>query len=82
MTVKGQTAYCKVIRVLGAHSHTLLLDTTNKHMTCLQTMYTVMFWVTLRQYKQEQMEQRNTSTIADMVAPLQLGVGAATTGTL
>lgn len=40
-----------------------------------------MFWITLRQYNQERWEARNSSTIADMVAPLQIGVGAATTGT-
>uniref|UniRef100_A0A1B6DCY7 Uncharacterized protein n=1 Tax=Clastoptera arizonana TaxID=38151 RepID=A0A1B6DCY7_9HEMI len=44
----------------------------------IKTLYTLMFWITLRQHNQERWEARNTSTIADMVAPLQIGVGAAT----
>lgn len=37
-----------------------------------------MFWITLRQHNQEKWEARQA--ISDMVAPLQLGVGTATTG--
>ncbi|ENN70189.1 hypothetical protein YQE_13087, partial [Dendroctonus ponderosae] len=44
-------------------------------------LYTCMFWVTLRQYMQEKLLDRQSSALADMVAPLQLTVGAATTGT-
>lgn len=36
--------------------------------------------MTLRQYNQEKWEERNSSALADMVAPLQLGMGTATTG--
>ncbi|ERL93178.1 hypothetical protein D910_10475 [Dendroctonus ponderosae] len=43
-------------------------------------LYTCMFWVTLRQYMQEKLLDRQSSALADMVAPLQLTVGAATTG--
>lgn len=37
----------------------------------------LMFWVTLRQFFKEKRDMRRTSTIADMVAPLQMAVGAA-----
>ncbi|CAH1133196.1 unnamed protein product [Ceutorhynchus assimilis] len=47
----------------------------------VKCLYTCMFWVTLRQYMQERLIERQTSALADMVAPLQLTVGAATTGT-
>uniref|UniRef100_A0A1B0DRJ2 Uncharacterized protein n=1 Tax=Phlebotomus papatasi TaxID=29031 RepID=A0A1B0DRJ2_PHLPP len=43
-----------------------------------KTIFTLMFWVTLRQRTKERREQRQTSTLADMVAPLQVTVGAAT----
>lgn len=43
----------------------------------VKSLYTVMFWITLRQYMQEKMEKRQTSALADMVAPLQVTVGAA-----
>lgn len=38
-----------------------------------------MFWISLRQMIQERQNERRTSTIADMAAPLQVTVGAATT---
>ncbi|KAL5279172.1 hypothetical protein ACFFRR_003664 [Megaselia abdita] len=40
----------------------------------------LMFWVTLRQFFKEKRDRRRTSTIADMVAPLQMAVGAASIG--
>ncbi|CAG9862827.1 unnamed protein product [Phyllotreta striolata] len=43
----------------------------------VKSLYTVMFWITLRQYTQEELEKRQTSALADMVAPLQVTVGAA-----
>ncbi|XP_075212450.1 piezo type mechanosensitive ion channel component isoform X3 [Lycorma delicatula] len=45
----------------------------------IKTLFTLMFWMTLRQYNQEKWEERNSSALADMVAPLQLGMGTATT---
>lgn len=47
----------------------------------VKCLYTVMFWITLRQYMQERREARQSSALADMVAPLQVTVGTAT-GTL
>lgn len=44
----------------------------------VKSLYTIMFWVTLRQFMQERMEERQTSALADMVAPLQVTVGTAT----
>lgn len=44
----------------------------------VKCLYTVMFWITLRQYVQERREARQTSALADMVAPLQVTVGTAT----
>lgn len=44
----------------------------------VKCLYTVMFWITLRQYIQERREARQTSALADMVAPLQVTVGTAT----
>ncbi|KAL1124046.1 hypothetical protein AAG570_001816 [Ranatra chinensis] len=38
-----------------------------------------MFWITLKQYNQEKWEARNQSTITGIAAPLQIGVGTATT---
>jgi len=46
----------------------------------VKCLYTCMFWVTLRQYMQERLIERQSSALADMVAPLQLTVGAATSG--
>ncbi|KAG5890381.1 hypothetical protein JTB14_029746 [Gonioctena quinquepunctata] len=43
----------------------------------VKCLYTVMFWVTLRQYMQERAEARQSSALADMVAPLQVSVGTA-----
>ncbi|XP_055681362.1 piezo-type mechanosensitive ion channel component isoform X3 [Lutzomyia longipalpis] len=52
------------------------------HLPCgpliTKTIFTLMFWVTLRQMTKERRERRQTSTLADMVAPLQVTVGAAT----
>nr|CAI5853646.1 unnamed protein product [Callosobruchus analis] len=47
----------------------------------VKCLYTAMFWVTLRQYIQERAEQRHSSALADMAAPLQITVGAASAGT-
>ncbi|XP_057662853.1 piezo-type mechanosensitive ion channel component isoform X9 [Diorhabda carinulata] len=44
----------------------------------VKSLYTVMFWITLRQYMHEKMEEKQTSALADMVAPLQVTVGTAT----
>ncbi|XP_076270336.1 piezo type mechanosensitive ion channel component isoform X5 [Rhynchophorus ferrugineus] len=46
----------------------------------VKCLYTCMFWITLRQYMQERLIERQSSALADMVAPLQLTVGAATSG--
>ncbi|KAL1491500.1 hypothetical protein ABEB36_012089 [Hypothenemus hampei] len=46
----------------------------------VKCLYTCMFWVTLRQYMQERLLERQSNALADMVAPLQLTVGAATSG--
>lgn len=43
----------------------------------IKCLYTIMFWITLRQYMQERMEERQSNALADMVAPLQVTVGAA-----
>ncbi|XP_065092000.1 piezo-type mechanosensitive ion channel component isoform X10 [Ochlerotatus camptorhynchus] len=45
----------------------------------IKSVFTTMFWVSLRQMIQERQMERRTSTIADMAAPLQVTVGAATT---
>ncbi|XP_030761127.1 piezo-type mechanosensitive ion channel component isoform X3 [Sitophilus oryzae] len=47
----------------------------------VKCLYTCMFWITLRQYMQERLIEKQSSALADMVAPLQLTVGAATSGT-
>lgn len=44
----------------------------------VKSLYTIMFWVTLRQFMQERMEEKHTTALADMVAPLQVTVGTAT----
>lgn len=44
----------------------------------VKSLYTVMFWVTLRQFMQERLEAKQTSALADMAAPLQVTVGTAT----
>lgn len=45
-----------------------------EHYPCVplfvKSLYTIMFWVTLRQFMQERMEAKQTSALADMVAPL------------
>lgn len=46
----------------------------------VKCLYTIMFWITLRQYVKERREARQSSALADMVAPLQVTVGAATSG--
>jgi hypothetical protein len=46
----------------------------------LQSLYTLFFWITLRQFMQERFERRNTSALEDMAAPLQITVGPATRG--
>lgn len=44
----------------------------------VKSVFTVMFWASLRQMLQERALERKSSTFAEMVAPLQLTVGAAT----
>lgn len=44
----------------------------------MKSVFTLMFWITLRQLAQERRQQRQSSTLADMVAPLQVTLGAAT----
>lgn len=44
----------------------------------IKCLFTCMFWITLRQYMQERLAQRQSSALADMVAPLQVTVGTAT----
>ncbi|CAH1708045.1 unnamed protein product [Chironomus riparius] len=44
----------------------------------LKSIFTVMFLSSLRQMVQEKQAERQTTALADMVAPLQLTVGAAT----
>ncbi|GJQ85619.1 hypothetical protein Trydic_g20169 [Trypoxylus dichotomus] len=44
----------------------------------VKCLFTVMFWITLRQYVKEIKEARHTNTLADMAAPLQVTVTAAT----
>lgn len=48
----------------------------------VKCLFTTMFWITLRQYMQERLAERQSSALADMVAPLQVTVGTATTGNL
>ena len=38
-----------------------------------------MFWITMRQYMAERKQQRRSSALRDMVAPLHISVSAATT---
>uniref|UniRef100_A0A336MIL0 CSON012824 protein n=1 Tax=Culicoides sonorensis TaxID=179676 RepID=A0A336MIL0_CULSO len=44
----------------------------------LKSMFTGMFWITLRQMIQEKKAERKSSTLADMVAPLTVTVSPAT----
>nr|XP_014270454.1 piezo-type mechanosensitive ion channel component isoform X3 [Halyomorpha halys] len=44
----------------------------------IKTLFTLMFWITLKQYVIEKREARNQSAFADIAAPLQIGVGTAT----
>lgn len=43
----------------------------------VKCLFTCMFWITLRQYMGERIQQRQSNALADMVAPLQISVGAA-----
>uniref|UniRef100_A0AAG5DE22 Piezo-type mechanosensitive ion channel component n=1 Tax=Anopheles atroparvus TaxID=41427 RepID=A0AAG5DE22_ANOAO len=45
----------------------------------VKSLFTTMFWISLRQLIQEKHTERRESMIANMAAPLQLPVGAATT---
>ncbi|XP_063226263.1 piezo-type mechanosensitive ion channel component-like isoform X4 [Bacillus rossius redtenbacheri] len=45
-----------------------------------KSLYTVMFWLTLRQFMREQFEKRTASTLQDMAAPLHITVGTASAG--
>lgn len=44
----------------------------------IKTLFTTMFWITMRQYMQERREARSHSAVANMIAPLQVTVGTAT----
>ncbi|XP_055851574.1 piezo-type mechanosensitive ion channel component isoform X3 [Episyrphus balteatus] len=44
----------------------------------VKTSFLLMFWVTLRQFFKEKNERKTHNTLADMVAPLQVSVSAAT----
>lgn len=44
----------------------------------IKCLFSIMFWITLRQYMQEKLEERQTSALAQMVAPLQVAAGTAT----
>lgn len=44
----------------------------------LKSAFTVMFWASLRQMLQERASEKKSTALADMVAPLQITVGAAT----
>lgn len=43
----------------------------------MKSIFTLMFWITLRQLAQERKQARQSSALADMVAPLQVTLGAA-----
>lgn len=43
----------------------------------MKSIFTLMFWITLRQLAQERQQARQSSALADMVAPLQVTLGAA-----
>ncbi len=43
-----------------------------------QTLFTTMFWITMRQYMREREESRSTSTVAHIMAPVHVTVGTAT----
>ncbi|XP_015835795.1 piezo-type mechanosensitive ion channel component isoform X15 [Tribolium castaneum] len=43
----------------------------------VKCLFTAMFWITLRQFVRERIEERQTTALADMAAPLQVTVGAA-----
>lgn len=45
----------------------------------LKTLFTLTFWVALRQKTYESRQQRQSSTLAHLAAPFQVTVGAATT---
>lgn len=45
----------------------------------LKTLFTVTFWLTLRQMKYEDTQQRQSSTLAHLAAPFHVTVSAATT---
>ncbi|XP_055643566.1 piezo-type mechanosensitive ion channel component isoform X1 [Toxorhynchites rutilus septentrionalis] len=45
----------------------------------IKSLFTTMFWISLRQMIQERQMERRTSAIADLAAPLQVTVTAATT---
>lgn len=45
----------------------------------LKTLFTLVFWVSLRQKAYESRSQRQSSTLAHLAAPFQVTVGAATT---
>ncbi|XP_049822868.1 piezo-type mechanosensitive ion channel component isoform X3 [Aethina tumida] len=53
-----------------------------QHLPCnpllVKCLFTAMFWITLRQYMHERFTERQSSALADMVAPLQVTVGTAT----
>ncbi|XP_039278744.1 piezo-type mechanosensitive ion channel component [Nilaparvata lugens] len=44
----------------------------------IKTMFTMMFWMTLRQYNREKWEASNAAALADMATPLQTGTPSPT----
>ncbi|KAJ8687309.1 hypothetical protein QAD02_023103 [Eretmocerus hayati] len=53
-----------------------------KELSCwhliVKSLFMAMFWITMRQHHAEQKKQQRSSTLRDMVAPLQVTVSAAT----
>lgn len=43
----------------------------------VKTLFTVMFWITMRQFCQERWERKQTSALSDMAAPLRVSVSTA-----
>lgn len=43
----------------------------------VKCLFTAMFWITLRQFVRERIEERQTTALADLASPLQVSVGAA-----
>jgi len=43
----------------------------------VKTLFTVMFWMTMRQFCRERFEHKQTSALADLAAPLRVSVSTA-----